>query len=407
MKFLGSLAILLALGATALGQATAPGSLPIQLQAVPRGVHPAVVRVIAPEHNGMSMGSGTLVAVAGDHGLVVTNWHVVRDATSTVEVRFPNGFRSPATVLRMDREWDLAALAIWRPPVEPVRLSTTPPRPGDRLTIAGYGSGPYRAVTGACTQYVAPDSGRPFEMVELSVAARQGDSGGPIFNQQGELAGVLFGSGLGCTSGSYCGRVQQFLASVEGDFRRLTPNPLMIAQQTPQATQPAPATPAASQPSAPPATATASNWKPASRPLGNPYTAPPTNTLATSPPPRPEPVPQATAAAPPAANYWPAPEPAPRAPAAPLPPPPTATPVAAIATTAAPAASLPASAVVPVAATVRQDASADLVGTSAFDQIKTLLAAIGAFAIFFHAVRVLALTSEGQAAGKAGKKKKA
>ena len=31
-------------------------------------------------------------------------------------------------------------------------------------------------------------------MLELSAAARDGDSGGPIFNSHGELAGVLFGA---------------------------------------------------------------------------------------------------------------------------------------------------------------------------------------------------------------------
>jgi S1-C subfamily serine protease len=82
------------------------------------------------------------------------------------------------------------------------------------LTIAGYGSGDYRAAAGRCTQYVAPDSNQPFEMVELDTAARQGDSGGPIFNSRGELAGVLFGTGHGTTSGSYCGRVRGFLESV-------------------------------------------------------------------------------------------------------------------------------------------------------------------------------------------------
>ncbi len=84
------------------------------------------------------------------------------------------------------------------------------------LTIAGYGSGKYCAASGPCTQYVAPGLTFPFEMVELAAAARQGDSGGPIFNTRGELAGVLFGAGEGRTSGSYCGRVQWFLDSILG-----------------------------------------------------------------------------------------------------------------------------------------------------------------------------------------------
>lgn len=180
----------------------------------PQKPHPAVVRVIAPENGGTSYGSGTLVDVRGDYGLVLTNWHVVSDATHTIEVLFPDGFRTAARVITTDRTWDLAALAIWRPNVEPVRLAARAPRPGEPLTIAGYGSGNYRAVTGRCTQYVAPSLSKPYEMVEVSVAARQGDSGGPIFNTQGELAGVLWGAGWGTTSGSYCGRVSAFVTAI-------------------------------------------------------------------------------------------------------------------------------------------------------------------------------------------------
>ena len=47
---------------------------------------------------------------AANTGLVVTNWHVVRDATGQVEVVFPDGFRSAAKVLATDPDWDLAAL---------------------------------------------------------------------------------------------------------------------------------------------------------------------------------------------------------------------------------------------------------------------------------------------------------
>jgi hypothetical protein len=197
----------------------------------PGGIHPAVVRVMATDRDGFSLGSGTLVALSDHHGLVVTNWHVVRDAAGPIAVAFPNGFRSAASVLRTDRDWDLAALAIWRPNVEPVPLAGVPPRPGEPLTIAGYGSGQYRTITGRCTQYVAPGYNKPFEMVELSAPARQGDSGGPIFNSRGELAGVLFGTARGQTSGSYCGRVRAFLTSVREDFFRLQPNPALLAQQ--------------------------------------------------------------------------------------------------------------------------------------------------------------------------------
>ncbi len=176
--------------------------------------HPAVARISVAEKGATSHGTGTLVNVAGQHGLIVTNWHVVRDATGEIHVEFSDSFRSAARVLKVDDDWDLAALQIWRPPMKPVPLAIAAPRPGDTLAIAGYGSGQYRTVSGRCTQYVAPSANLPYEMVELSAEARQGDSGGPIFNERGELAGVLFGASRGTTSGSYCGRVSAFLATV-------------------------------------------------------------------------------------------------------------------------------------------------------------------------------------------------
>lgn len=192
--------------------------------------HPAVARVIAEERGAESHGSGTLIDVRDDCGLVVTNWHVIRDATGTITVRFPNGFVSPARVRKVDKDWDLAALVIWRPPIEPVAISKQAPRRGDLLTIAGYGPGPYRAATGRCIQYVAPGMKFPPEMVELSAEARQGDSGGPIFNDRGELAGVLFGAARGTTTGSYSGRVRAFLTSIAPAPGTL-PNAAALAHQ--------------------------------------------------------------------------------------------------------------------------------------------------------------------------------
>lgn len=176
--------------------------------------HPAVVRIVASAENVRSMGSGTLVHVTDKYGIVITNWHVVRSARDSVEVIFPDGFRSQGTVMKIDEDWDLAAIGIWRPQAKAVTISKESPERGEELTIAGYGNGSYRAATGRCTQYVAPGKKHPFEMLELSAEARQGDSGGPIFNTRGELAGVLLGAKKGHTVGSFCGRVDLFLMDV-------------------------------------------------------------------------------------------------------------------------------------------------------------------------------------------------
>lgn len=176
--------------------------------------HPAVVRIIAPENGGTSMGSGVLVDINASQGLVLTNWHVIRGASAAVLVQFPDGFQSAGTVIRHDEPWDLAAVAIWRPRVVPIPIAPTPPAIGEPLSIAGYGKGPFRSEAGPCTQYLAPGTGYPLEFVELQATARRGDSGGPILNARGELAGILFGQAQGRTIGACSTRVRTFLAGV-------------------------------------------------------------------------------------------------------------------------------------------------------------------------------------------------
>jgi len=172
---------------------------------------PAVVRISAAEGNATSYGSGSLVGLSKDYGLVLTNWHVIRDATGAITVHFPDGVRAEARLLLTDPVWDLAALLISRHEVEPIPVAAKAPVEGDRLTIAGFGTGVYREATGKVVNFVSPGEKEPFEMLEVNVAARNGDSGGPIFNENGEVAGVLFGSARGSTNGSHCERVRWFV----------------------------------------------------------------------------------------------------------------------------------------------------------------------------------------------------
>ncbi len=198
--------------------------------------HPAVPRIVAAEHDGASLGSGVLVDANGAQGLVLTNWHVVRDTRSAVLVQFPDGFQSAGTVIQQDETWDLAVIVVWRPPTPPIPIADAPPAIGAPLTIAGWGRGTFRAQTGPCTQYLSPGSGHPQELVELWAGARQGDSGGPILDARGRLAGVLFGQNEGRTIGSCCTRVRAILARV-GSAGVPAPSPMAHAAPLPVAAQ--------------------------------------------------------------------------------------------------------------------------------------------------------------------------
>jgi hypothetical protein len=342
-----------------LSAATAAWGWPAPSEEAAQRPHPAVVRIIVPNRDGVSLGSGSLIAVTPTHGLVVTNWHVVREASGTITVAFPNGFRSAATVLRVDHDWDLAALAIWRPNVEPIPLAKVAPRPGETLTIAGYGKGEYRASSGRCTQYVSPGGSLPFEIVELGTSAREGDSGGPILNGRGELSGVLFGTSVGLfgrTMGSYCGRVQRFLAPAATELDRMPGPETLIARQPQQ-----PGTAASSSPAD--VTSTGTPARPiAALPAAESTAAPSRSGIAPLPP------------SPSAASVALAPSPATQ--------PPVAS-VASVSRTPPPAAPPTATAAIGTPAPEPSAASA------LFDQIKSVLAVIGIGLLLFHGLRLI------------------
>ncbi len=195
-----------------------------------RRPHPSVARVIAFDKDGQQFGSGTLVGESGDYGIVLTNWHVVSNADGLVHVHFP-GFGSYGAVIAADKKWDLAAIGISKPPrvVPKLPIARTVPQRGDPLWIVGYGAGVYRIAGGRCLRYlapeIAPDGRGEFELIDLSVNAREGDSGGPILNESGQIAGVLFGSDYKNTVGSNCTKVRQFLEKTQPMFQTLQRNP--------------------------------------------------------------------------------------------------------------------------------------------------------------------------------------
>jgi len=199
--------------------------------------HRAVVRVVYMEAGGVrSYGSGTLVSKAGGRGIVLTCAHVFghcRPSGNTV-VTFRDGRRFAGNLVALDQAWDLAALEIEAPDETPVPVAQDPPRPGDQLQSCGYGpDGHYRCNRGRALGYVRAGNTPTRETLELSGWARDGDSGGPVFNARGQLAAVLWGTNGRVVGGTYCGRIRKFLAAIikgpsypgghDGNVRPTTP----------------------------------------------------------------------------------------------------------------------------------------------------------------------------------------
>jgi len=198
--------------------------------------HGSVVRVVNAAGNSRWYGSGTLVQADAQRGIILTCGHLFSRGAGTVAVTFPDARSCDARVLAVDRTWDLAALAIVQPAAAPVRIAAESPQPGEPLASCGYGSdGRYGCNQGRALGYVRTAAGASYETLELSGSARDGDSGGPVFNQQGELVAVLWGTDGRMVSGTYCGRIRKFLAGIlaHGNPPQPQPSPDPLAPASP------------------------------------------------------------------------------------------------------------------------------------------------------------------------------
>jgi hypothetical protein len=177
------------------------------------GPRPAVCRIECGAGPAKDCGTGTLVEARDGRARVLTAWHVIRDGRTSITIRWPDGTSGTARVVAWDSAWDLAVLSAAAPAAAPVPIAARPPAVGDRLTLAGYGPVPftYREASGEVTQFLGPTGRHPMHMLEVRAAARQGDSGGPIFNARGEVVAVLWGSTGGLTAGSHVTEIRRML----------------------------------------------------------------------------------------------------------------------------------------------------------------------------------------------------
>ena len=129
--------------------------------------------------------------------------------------------------------------------------------PGDALVSCGYGGdGRLWCNRGQALGYVTVAGGQNLETLELSGAARFGDSGGPVFDRDHHLVAVLFGTNGRVVDGTFCRRVRRFLAGLSPRFRRGQPAggaPGVATNPAPPSLAPANPPVASPPPTAPPA----------------------------------------------------------------------------------------------------------------------------------------------------------
>jgi serine protease Do len=175
------------------------------LREVFRRVNPSVVVVFAQQkpqlvaesadEGAASVGSGVLVSADGK---VLTAAHVVVAADS-IEVQFLGGERVAARVVSAAPFADVALLQLERVPLQPVvaRLADSDKvEVGDQILVVGA---PYGAAHSLAVGYVSARRAAPqvyenlaaLETLQIDASVYTGNSGGPVFNLDGEVVGVV------------------------------------------------------------------------------------------------------------------------------------------------------------------------------------------------------------------------
>ena len=132
----------------------------------------------------------------GSKDYVITNWHVIRGAYN-IKVKFLNGEKINAEVLLKDSKNDIAFLKLKRSPQLPASSlkvgDSSSVKMGDKVFTIGY---PVHWIMGQNPKYtegvVNALSGIKDDptVFQISVQIHPGNSGGPLFNQSGEVIGV-------------------------------------------------------------------------------------------------------------------------------------------------------------------------------------------------------------------------
>ena len=147
----------------------------------------------------LGLGSGFVLP----GGVVVTNRHVL-DQPLQVTVNTWDGRSLEADVVGTAVDSDLAVLRLSDATGLPVaELRTTPVEPGEVVYAVGYpGGGPATVTMGKVVGLVDGTLlGEPADVIRVDAEIQQGNSGGPLLDEQGRVVGVVFALESGAGTG--------------------------------------------------------------------------------------------------------------------------------------------------------------------------------------------------------------
>jgi len=143
-------------------------------------------------------GSGIIIK---SNGYILTNNHVIEDANS-IYVTLSNDKKYKATVVGADSQSDLAVLKISATGLTPVTMGKSSQlNVGDLAVIIGnplgeLGGTVSAGIISALDREVTIDD-MPMTLIQTDASVNPGDSGGGMFNQYGQLVGIIVAKSSG------------------------------------------------------------------------------------------------------------------------------------------------------------------------------------------------------------------
>jgi len=137
-----------------------------------------------------SLGSGFVIDAKG---IIITNNHVIAKADE-ITVNFPDGTKLPAEVIGTDPKTDIAVLRV-KPTTDLVAVKfgkSDKSRVGDWVIAIGNPFGLGGTVTAGIISAINRDinAGPYDDFIQTDASINRGNSGGPLFNMDGDVIGV-------------------------------------------------------------------------------------------------------------------------------------------------------------------------------------------------------------------------
>lgn len=183
-------------------------------------VPPADVSRAPARRRVVEKGSGAVVADSLGTRYVLTAAHIFRDGRGEIAAQTTDGRVLPASLALASEECDVALLRVDVPEDVPaLTVSASWPRQGETVWRAGFGPDEtLKESSGVVKGYVKTDRYNAYETLKIDGPARQGDSGGPVYNAAGEIVGVVWGTDGVDAYATYCGRVLKTLCNYSPTF---------------------------------------------------------------------------------------------------------------------------------------------------------------------------------------------